>query len=65
LETVDVEPVETKKAITGGVVIVAGIALLVIARPSAWVTIAIVVGLILTIMLHEFGHFMIAKRSGL
>jgi membrane-associated protease RseP (regulator of RpoE activity) len=65
LETVDVEPVETKKAITGGVVIVAGIALLVIARPSAWVTIAIVVGLILTIMLHEFGHFIMAKRSGM
>jgi len=65
LETVDTEPVETKKAITGGVVIVAGIALLVIARPSAWVTIAIVVGLVLTIMLHEFGHFVMAKRSGM
>jgi membrane-associated protease RseP (regulator of RpoE activity) len=65
LETVETEPVETKKAITGGVVIVAGIALLVIARPSAWVTIAIVVGLILTIMLHEFGHFIMAKRAGM
>jgi membrane-associated protease RseP (regulator of RpoE activity) len=65
LETVDTEPVETKKAITGAVVIVAGIALLVVARPSAWVTIAIVVGLVLTIMLHEFGHFIMAKRAGM
>jgi len=65
LETLDTEPVETKKAITGAVVTVAGIALLVIARPSAWVTIAIVVGLILTIMLHEFGHFIMAKRAGM
>jgi membrane-associated protease RseP (regulator of RpoE activity) len=61
----DAPPVETRKAITGGVVILVGIALLVIARPSAWVTISIVIGLILTIMLHEAGHLIMAKRAGM
>ena len=28
-------------------------------------TVAIIVGLILTIMLHEFGHYIMAKRSGM
>ena len=38
---------------------------LVIVRPSTAVTVAIIVGLILTIMLHEFGHYFAAKRSGM
>ena len=57
--------VETKKAVTGIVVILVGIALLVLARPSAWVTISIIVGLVLTIMLHEAGHMIMAKRAGM
>jgi membrane-associated protease RseP (regulator of RpoE activity) len=61
----DAPPVETRKAVTGIVVIVIGIALLVLARPSAWVTISIVIGLILTIMLHEAGHLIMAKRAGM
>ncbi len=61
----DAPPVETRKAITGISVVVIGIALLVLARPSAWVTISIVIGLILTIMLHEAGHLIMAKRSGM
>jgi membrane-associated protease RseP (regulator of RpoE activity) len=61
----DAPPVETRKAVTGIAVIVIGIALLVLARPSAWVTISIVIGLILTIMLHEAGHFVMAKRAGM
>jgi membrane-associated protease RseP (regulator of RpoE activity) len=61
----DSPPVETKKAVTGIAVILIGIALLVVARPSAWVTISIVIGLILTIMLHEAGHLVMAKRSGM
>ncbi|MGZ6964306.1 MAG: hypothetical protein ACXVKA_08815 [Acidimicrobiia bacterium] len=61
----DAEPVETRKAITGGIVILVGLALLVAARPSAWFTIFLIVGLVLTIMLHEFGHFIMAKRSGM
>jgi membrane-associated protease RseP (regulator of RpoE activity) len=61
----DAPPVETRKAVTGIVVTVIGIALLVLARPSAWVTIAIIIGLILTIMLHEAGHCIMAKRAGM
>jgi membrane-associated protease RseP (regulator of RpoE activity) len=58
-------PVETRKAVTGILVIVAGLALVVAVRPSLWVTIAIIVGLIVTIMLHEFGHYLMAKRAGM
>jgi membrane-associated protease RseP (regulator of RpoE activity) len=61
----DSPPVETKKAVTGIAVILVGIALLVIARPSAWVTISIIIGLVLTIMLHEAGHMIMAKRAGM
>ena len=61
----DAPPVETKKAVTGIVVVLVGVALLVLARPSAWVTISIVIGLVLTIMLHEAGHMVMAKRSGM
>lgn len=61
----DAPPVETRKAVTGIAVIVLGIALLVLTRPSSWVTISIIVGLILTIMLHEAGHLIMAKRAGM
>jgi membrane-associated protease RseP (regulator of RpoE activity) len=61
----DAPPVETRKAVTGIAVIVVGIVLLVLARPSAWVTISLIVGLILTIMLHEAGHLIMAKRAGM
>jgi membrane-associated protease RseP (regulator of RpoE activity) len=61
----DAPPVETRKAVTGIAVIVLGIAFLVLARPSSWVTISIIVGLILTIMLHEAGHLIMAKRAGM
>lgn len=61
----DAPPVETRKAVTGILVIVAALALLVIARPSLWVTVAIIVGLILTIMLHEWGHYIAAKKAGM
>ncbi len=61
----DAPPVETRKAVTGVAVMLVGIALLVLARPSSWVTISIVIGLILTIMLHEAGHLVMAKRAGM
>ncbi|MEO6469116.1 MAG: site-2 protease family protein, partial [Acidimicrobiia bacterium] len=38
---------------------------LVIVRPSLAVTVAIIVGLIMTIMLHEWGHYIAAKKSGM
>jgi membrane-associated protease RseP (regulator of RpoE activity) len=61
----DAPPVETRKAVTGAIVIIAGLALIVAVRPSLWVTVAIIVGLIVTIMLHEFGHYLMAKRAGM
>ncbi len=65
LETVDTEPVETRKAITGIIIAVAGLVLLLLARPSAWVTVALIVGIFVSIMLHEAGHMIMAKRSGM
>lgn len=61
----DAPPVETRKAVTGIAVIVLGIALLVLARPSSWFTISLIIGLVLTIMLHEAGHLIMAKRAGM
>jgi membrane-associated protease RseP (regulator of RpoE activity) len=61
----DAPPVETRKAITGIAVAVLGIVLLLLARPSAWVTISIIVGLVALIMLHEAGHCIMAKRAGM
>jgi membrane-associated protease RseP (regulator of RpoE activity) len=61
----DAPPVETRKAVTGIAVIVLGIVLLLVARPSTWVTVSIIVGLLLTIMLHEAGHCIMAKRAGM
>lgn len=61
----DAPPIETRKAVTGILVVVVALLLLVVARPSTWVTVAIVVGLILTIMLHEWGHYIAAKKAGM
>ena len=57
--------VETRKAVTGIAVILIGLAVLVVTRPSSRVTISIIVGLVLTIMLHEAGHLIMAKRAGM
>ncbi len=61
----DAPPVETRKAVVGiGLVMLAVIGL-VIARPSMAVTVAIILGLVMTIMLHEWGHYIAAKKSGM
>jgi len=61
----DAPPVETRKAVVGISVMILVVAALVIVRPSTAVTVAIIVGLVFTIMLHEFGHYLAAKRSGM
>ena len=61
----DAPPVETRKAITGGVLTLLAVIVLIAVRPSLAVTVAIIVGLILTIMLHEWGHYIAAKKSGM
>jgi len=59
------ERVETRSAIWVAALIGAVLVLLVLVRPSLTVTIALIVGLILTVMLHEAGHMIVAKRSGM
>jgi membrane-associated protease RseP (regulator of RpoE activity) len=61
----DAPPVETRKAVVGIGAFVVAVIVLVALRPSTWVTVAIIVGLILTIMLHEWGHYIAAKKSGM
>ena len=39
--------------------------LIVLLRPSLAVTVALIVGLVFTVMLHEAGHMIVAKRSGM
>ncbi len=47
------------------VAVIVGVVLLAILRPGAQDAIAIVVGIILMVMLHEAGHFVAARRSGM
>ncbi len=61
----DAPSVETRKAVTGISLVVLALIALVIARPSTAVTVAIIVGLVFTIMLHEWGHYIAAKKSGM
>jgi membrane-associated protease RseP (regulator of RpoE activity) len=61
----DPPPVETRKAIVGISVMVLALVALVIVRPSTAVTVTIIVGIVFTIMLHEFGHYYAAKKSGM
>lgn len=58
-------PIETRKAVTGISLVVLAIAMIVVLRPSTIVTVSLIVGLILTIMLHEWGHYIAAKKSGM
>jgi membrane-associated protease RseP (regulator of RpoE activity) len=59
------ESVETRSAIWFAALIAASLVLLVLVRPSLAVTVALIVGLIFTVMLHEAGHMIVAKRSGM
>ena len=61
----DAPPVETRKAVTGIGLTVLALILLIVLRPSLIVTVGIIVGLVLTIMLHEWGHYIAAKKSGM
>jgi membrane-associated protease RseP (regulator of RpoE activity) len=47
------------------VAVLAGLVLLAIVRPSSQDALALVVGIILMVMLHEAGHFIAARRSGM
>ncbi|GDX30797.1 hypothetical protein LBMAG14_12730 [Actinomycetes bacterium] len=47
------------------VAVIVGVVLLALLRPGSQDAIAIVVGIILMVMLHEAGHFIAARRSGM
>jgi membrane-associated protease RseP (regulator of RpoE activity) len=47
------------------IAVLAGLALLAIVRPSSQDALALVIGIILMVMLHEAGHFIAARRSGM
>lgn len=59
------ERVEARRGLVGAAAVLLAVAVILVARPSAWVTVGIVVGIVLTIMLHELGHFVAAKRAGM
>jgi membrane-associated protease RseP (regulator of RpoE activity) len=42
-----------------------GVAVLLVARPSARYSVAIIVGIIAMVVLHEAGHYLVAKRAGI
>jgi membrane-associated protease RseP (regulator of RpoE activity) len=62
LETVEID---SRRAITYTVLVVAFGVVLAVARPNLFGTIAVIFGFFLMIMLHELGHFVMAKRAGM
>jgi membrane-associated protease RseP (regulator of RpoE activity) len=61
---VDTE-VSPKRAVVTAVMALIAVALLVTLRPSVLGTIAVVLAFFVMIMLHELGHFVVAKRAGM
>jgi membrane-associated protease RseP (regulator of RpoE activity) len=62
LEAVEID---SRRAITYVVLTVAAAAVLAIAKPNLFGTIAVILSFFVMIMLHEFGHFLMAKRAGM
>jgi hypothetical protein len=62
LETIDVD---SRRAITYVVLAAAAFVVLGIAKPNVLGTIAVILAFFVMIILHEFGHFVMAKRAGM
>jgi membrane-associated protease RseP (regulator of RpoE activity) len=62
LETVDIDP---RRAITYVILAVVAGTILAISKPNLFGTIAVIMSFFVMIMLHEFGHFIMAKRAGM
>lgn len=62
LEAVDIDK---RRALTYVVLALAFGAVLTVARPNVAGTIAVILSFFVMIMLHEFGHFVMAKRAGM
>ena len=57
--------VTTRAAKATLLLVLLGVVVLVIARPSARYTMAIIFGIVAMVILHEAGHYYVAKRSGM
>jgi membrane-associated protease RseP (regulator of RpoE activity) len=57
--------VEHRGATTTLLIVLAGLALLFLLRPSTRTGLEIIVGIVAMVMLHECGHYLVAKRSGM
>jgi membrane-associated protease RseP (regulator of RpoE activity) len=62
LEAVDIDK---RRALTYVMLVLAFGAVLAVARPDVFGTIAVILAFFVMIMLHEFGHFVMAKRAGM
>jgi membrane-associated protease RseP (regulator of RpoE activity) len=59
------EEVTRKGAVTTALLVLAGIVVLAVVRPSTIDTFAIIFGIVFMVMFHEAGHYLAAKRSGM
>jgi len=57
--------VDRRQAIEVVLLVVLSLVFLVTLRPSLLITVVLILALVSTIMLHEFGHFLVAKRAGM
>jgi len=57
--------VDRRGATTTLLIVLAGLALLFVLRPSTRSALEIIVGIVAMVMLHECGHYLVAKRSGM
>lgn len=64
-DPIEHKPFEARKAFTGIGIFVLLVVLLLVFRPSIRDSIYLILGFVLVVMLHEFGHFIVAKRAGM
>ncbi len=59
------EKVDPRRAVTTTALVLAGVVTLSVMRPRLAGTIGVLLAIILMIMLHELGHYVMAKRAGM
>ena len=64
-DPLDEYDVDRRRAIVVVVALLAGAVTLAVARPTVFGTILVILSFFVMIMLHEFGHFVMAKRAGM
>jgi membrane-associated protease RseP (regulator of RpoE activity) len=57
--------VTTRAAKATALMVLLGLVVLVVAKPSARYTMAIIFGIVAMVVLHEAGHYLVAKRAGM